>query len=543
MRRSVPDPDEYKLVYETRIAAKKAGDKATANALKLVLNTTYGAMKNPYNALFDPRMANAVCISGQLYLIDLIEKMELIPTFKLIQSNTDGLIVSYDRDVESKINYAVHAWETRTGFTMGFDGIEKIIQKDVNNYIMRGIDGSVEVKGGYVSNYDGGDFKSKSLVIAAKAIVANLLDGTPSTKTITDCDDIEQFQMISKAGSTYDEVVWDSDGQEIKVQNVNRVYASKKNQFGTLYKIKFAKGDQKERRDKIANLPNHCIIDNKKLLRIEAIDKQFYIDFVQKRINDYLGIKTEKPKKESRKKTMATRKIVDPQPETVQQDVPAVGLGAKIMKLRAAMDGFKWEKDGINRHQSYAYITEKQYKNNFKKALSTAGLDFKASMADYQYIPNATDKMSLIVAKYLFEIIDRDTDTREIYPACGAGADMGDKGLYKAYTGAIKYFIANNFLVAEGSDPEGDIEETQHEKPKYTPPAKRAEIKDKISDQNAPSTDVQIETIANGIAAMEDAGISEDIILPFTEMMGEELTKEIAEQIIDEIHTLLESVA
>ena len=77
MSRSVPDPDEYKRVYETRIAAKKAGDKATANALKLVLNTTYGAMKNPYNALFDPRMANAVCISGQLYLIDLIEKLEM----------------------------------------------------------------------------------------------------------------------------------------------------------------------------------------------------------------------------------------------------------------------------------------------------------------------------------------------------------------------------------------------------------------------------------------------------------------------------------
>jgi hypothetical protein len=399
MSRSVPDPDEYKRVYETRIAAKKTGDKAIANALKLVLNTTYGAMKNPYNALYDPRMANAVCISGQLYLIDLIEKLEVIPTFKLIQSNTDGLIVSYDRQAEGQVNNAVHNWEMRTGFIMGFDGVEKIIQKDVNNYIMRSADGSIEVKGGYVSNYDGGDFKNKNLVIAAKAIVANLLDGTPPTETITVCDDIEQFQMISKAGSTYDEVVWDSDGQEIEVQNVNRVYASKKKQFGTLYKRKFAKGDQKERRDKIANLPNHCIIDNKKLLRIEAIDKQFYIDFVQKRINDYLGIKTETPKKERGKKIMATRKIAETQPETVQQEAPPVGLGAKIMKLRAAMDGFKWEKDGINRHQSYAYITEKQYKNNFKKALASAGLDFKASMADYQYIPNATDKMSLIVAK------------------------------------------------------------------------------------------------------------------------------------------------
>jgi hypothetical protein len=537
-------------VYETRIAAKKAGDKATANALKLVLNTTYGAMKNPYNALFDPRMANAVCISGQLYLIDLIEKLEMIPTFKLIQSNTDGLIVSYDRDVESKINYAVHAWETRTGFTMGFDSVEKIVQKDVNNYIMRGADSSLEVKGGYVSNYGGGDFKSKSLVIAAKAIVANLLDGTSPTKTITDCDDIEQFQMISKAGHTYDKVIWISAGKEIEVQNVDRVYASKNKQSGTLYKIKLAKGDQKERRDKIANLPIHCIIDNKKMFRIEAIDKQFYIDFVQKRINDYLGIKTEKPEKESRKKSMSTHKLATETPaqetqvaaEVVQHEIPIVGFGAKLMKLRSSMDGFKWEKDGINRHQSYAYITEKQYKNNFKKALAVAGLDFKASMSEYQYIPNATDKMSLIVAKYLFEIIDRDSGTREVYPACGAGADMGDKGLYKAYTGAIKYFIANNFLVAEGDDPESDVVETQHEKPKYTPPAKREEIKDKLSDQDAPATDVQVETIANGIAAMEDSGISEDIIQDYADRLASDMTKKIAEQTIDEIHTLLDSV-
>ena len=197
-------------------------------------------MKNKYNALYDPRMANAVCISGQLYLIDLIEKLETIPTFKLIQSNTDGLIVSYDTDLHGDIKAVVSEWEQRTGFTMGFDDIDCIFQKDVNNYVMRDTNGDVEVKGGYVSNYTGGDFTNNSLVIVAKAVVAYLLDGVPPEQTIGECNDKSQFQMICKAGRTYDKVIW-TGLRDNEVQNVNRVYASVNKDSGTLYKVKLPK--------------------------------------------------------------------------------------------------------------------------------------------------------------------------------------------------------------------------------------------------------------------------------------------------------------
>ena len=38
----------------------------------------------------------------------------------------------------------------------------------------------------------------------------------------------------------------------------------------------------------------------------------------------------------------------------------------------------------------------------------------------------------------------------------GEGIDKGDKALYKAYTGAIKYYLANTFLIATGNEPEND---------------------------------------------------------------------------------------
>ena len=63
-------------MLEERMKAKKAGDKKTANALKLVANTSYGAMLNgkngiSYNDLYDPLMGRSVCITGQLLLLEL----------------------------------------------------------------------------------------------------------------------------------------------------------------------------------------------------------------------------------------------------------------------------------------------------------------------------------------------------------------------------------------------------------------------------------------------------------------------------------------
>lgn len=535
MSRNVPDPEEFRRVYERRLAAKKAGDKATADALKLVLNTTYGAMNNQYNKLYDPRMALAVCVSGQLYLIDLIEKLEEVPTFRLIQSNTDGLIISYDADHEAEINAVIDEWSRRTGFGMEADEVERIVQKDVNNYVLRNTEGKVKVKGGYVTNYNGGDWMNRSLVIVAKAIVASLLDGVPPEKTIDDCEDPGQFQIITKAGSTYDKVVWRSPAGEVEVQNVNRVFASKDTAAGTLYKVKLPKAEgEKERRDKIANLPDHCMIANRwSDFRPEMLDKQFYIDLAKKRINDYLGIKPEKPKKRERKKSMAKNKAT----ETKQME--SQGLAAKMMILRKKMDAMPWEKDGKNRHHSYEYITERQYKNNFKSALAEAGLDFKSSMLDYQFIPTISDKQNMVIAKFQFEIIDRETGEREVYTAFGSGADPGDKAMYKAYTGAIKYFLANNFLVAEGNDPENDEEEMRQLKPAYATPERREEIREAITNQDEPATEEQLEAIAMGIEELKKYNVDEETINSFTEALQGELTKAEAEQLLDAITEML----
>ena len=89
LSRNVESSALYKELYEERIRLKSEKN-LMQQPYKIVLNSTYGAMKYKYNNLYDPRQANNVCVVGQLLLLDLIERLE--HHWTLIQSNTDGLI-------------------------------------------------------------------------------------------------------------------------------------------------------------------------------------------------------------------------------------------------------------------------------------------------------------------------------------------------------------------------------------------------------------------------------------------------------------------
>jgi hypothetical protein len=295
LSRNVTDAEIFEDTFNKRIEAKKKGDSKTSDALKLVLNTSYGASNNKYNDLYDPLMAHSVCISGQLYLVNLILSLwHTFPSFKLIQSNTDGIMFSIRKDDVINVRGVIEEWERVTGFEMEEKGIEVVVQRDVNNYVMRELGGKIKVKGGVVSDYKGGSFRHNSLSVVCRAIVDNLLDGVPIEETINNEQDPFAFQMITKAGGTYEKVVHVNGLGEVEVNRTNRVYAGKDERLGAVYKIK-ADG----RRDRIANCPEHAIVDNSGILGVDKIDKQWYIELATKRRDEFLGIK---PKRKKRSK-------------------------------------------------------------------------------------------------------------------------------------------------------------------------------------------------------------------------------------------------
>lgn len=303
--RNIPSAETFEKVYHDRLKAKAEGDKRISDTLKLVLNTTYGAMLNKYNNLYDPLMGRSVCISGQLYLTELaMSYMKACNTIKIIQLNTDGVMFSIEEDEMPKIHAINEEWQNRTGFILEEDKIKKIIQKDVNNYIMVTLDGKIKTKGGYVTygiSPAGAWNINNNYTIVKKAIIDYFVKGIPVEETINKCSDILEFQYIAKASNKYSRAYHIVDGKEVEVQKVNRVYATNDLRYGTLYKVHAETG----RPAKIEGLPEFCIIDNRNELKIDAVDKEHYIIKAKKMIDDFLGVK---PKKINRRKMNRIKK-------------------------------------------------------------------------------------------------------------------------------------------------------------------------------------------------------------------------------------------
>ena len=341
--RNIPSFARFEDTYNARISAKKAGDKATANNLKLVLNTCYGATLNQYNDLYDPLQARSVCISGQLYLSELANHLYTeIDGLTVVSLNTDGIMVEFDDSQYDKVLAITQEWQERTGFELEEDKIHKVCQANVNNYVLIMEDGSVKIKGGYLVRgiaLAGAFNINNNATIVAKAIVDYFTKGTDVEITIGECADIFQFQLIAKAGSKYKEAYHLVDGKQESVQKVNRVYATTDERYGKLFKVK-AENDSTA---KIESLPEHCIIDNDNKLTIESVDKSWYIELAKKRINDFLGIQKIKNKKEKNK--MAT--TTTPKTMNVYQ---------KLLKARATFLGANAKKSGKNMTLAFKYF-------------------------------------------------------------------------------------------------------------------------------------------------------------------------------------------
>lgn len=306
--RNIPNPQNYADMLEARMKAKKSGDKATANALKLVANTTYGAMLSKYNDLFDPLMGRSVCITGQLRLLELaIHLVRECSSLKIVQLNTDGIMVSLSDDDLERYDAICQEWQDRTGFELEEDTISEIIQKDVNNYVEIAIDGSTKIKGGQLVRgiAPAGAFNiNNNATIVAKAILDYFTKGVSVEDTINSCNDLLSFQLVGKASGLYSEVNHIVDGEKIPVQKCNRVYAVKDTRYGTLVKTHAEKGNDA----KIGGLPEHCMIDNTNELTVAVLDRSWYIKLAQKYVNDFLGIKP--PKKNTRKINSLKKQIL-----------------------------------------------------------------------------------------------------------------------------------------------------------------------------------------------------------------------------------------
>lgn len=271
----------YEMMRKESIRLKAFPElKKKRTGYKTCNNKAYGAMKDKYNKLFDPLNANNICVTGQLALLLLIEMLE--PHCKLIQSNTDGLIVKlYSIDDYELIDDICWEWEQLTHVKLAFDPIiTRIYQKDVNNYLFVNEDGEIESKGAYVKSLSPLDF---DLPIVNKAIVDYLIYDIPIEKTINECDALIMFQKIVKLSGKFKHVVHNG---KIFTEKCFRVFASTRDSDSYI-------GKQKEGNntiEKFANTPEHCFIVNDDVKKATVgwrLDKEWYISMAKSRLKQF----------------------------------------------------------------------------------------------------------------------------------------------------------------------------------------------------------------------------------------------------------------
>ena len=305
--------DNYPKIYKIRkalkmkqLAAKTKEEakryKTQQSPYKLMLNALSGAMKDKHNPAYDPRNNNIMCINGQLMLLDLIEHLEAIDGFELLQSNTDGLIVQIPDTDEAfqQLDDICYEWESRCStekcdIGLATDQIAEIYQKDVNNYLWIDLDGGIEKKGAYVKELSSLDY---DLPIVNEAITEYMAHKIPVEKTINNCNELIKFQKVVKLSDKYEYV--EHNGKKLTYK-CYRVFASKNPNDGEILRCKHAKRKIKIdsgydvdetylKKDKFGLTPDHCFVENSDVRETsvpEVLDKKWYIDLAKKRLEDY----------------------------------------------------------------------------------------------------------------------------------------------------------------------------------------------------------------------------------------------------------------
>lgn len=519
--RSMKDPEAYVKLVKKRLGYKHNGDKKRANALKLVVNTVYGAMLNLYNDLADRWAGRSVCISNQLAMTVLIVQLgKQCKTIDFININTDGIMFTIDKSEVELSEQIVAAWCEVTRFEMERDDFKKVIQKDVNNYIGITPDGKMKTKGGYVSLYKGGTFKTNSLQIIHKAIVDYLVEGISPDETINNCTDIFAFQQIVKTGGTYEGSYQYINGKRIPIQKVNRIYAvraDKYNEYGQIVKGKWIR--EKRRKDKatgkmistrveppewsestIPECPTHAYADNENKLTIDDLDKDYYINMAKNRIDKYINID-----RKVENKINKITEVIDIMATSKTTNKP-VNIWAKLAQAREDFIKAPVKKSGINRFAEYKYFELADIVPPAIDIFKNLGLVFVVSFTD-EYAVGTLVNVDNPDETIEFKSPMRTLDVKGMNAIQALGGVETYQRRY-LYMTCLDIVEADAFDATQGKPGSEATDEPTPQTPKKSnkpaTPEQREEVKKELIDENGKATEVQIKSIKNGLKKLRN---------------------------------------
>jgi hypothetical protein len=191
----------YQDLVTRRLIAKKAGDKAQSESLKIVVNGAFGKLGSKWSVIYAPQLMVQVTITGQLSLLLLVERLELAG-ISVVSANTDGIVAFIHNGERERANAIYAQWEKDTGFVTEETEYLGLFSRDVNNYLAVKAKGGVKGKGAYFSPYEKKGLeiyrfhKNPVSTICIRAVEEFLEKGIDISDTIRGCRDVREFVVV-----------------------------------------------------------------------------------------------------------------------------------------------------------------------------------------------------------------------------------------------------------------------------------------------------------------------------------------------------------
>lgn len=197
---------EHKHLAKDKSLDSMERDKhATAAAcLKIVANAgIFGKMGSEKSFLCDKKAMYQVTINGQLFLLMLIEKLELAG-IHVISANTDGIVTIVPRELEQTADDICHWWEKHLGLELEFTYYTKYVTEGVNSYLTVKRGGSSKFKGRMNPKMFLEDLsKGYNSPIVAKCVTEYFINGTPVMETLRNAKSILDFCRTQNVNHKY----------------------------------------------------------------------------------------------------------------------------------------------------------------------------------------------------------------------------------------------------------------------------------------------------------------------------------------------------
>lgn len=165
----------------------------------------------------------------------------------------------------------------------------------------------------------------------------------------------------------------------------------------------------------------------------------------------------------------------------------------KVNNLRAEILTKDWTDDKkfvMNGKVMYPYLSADKVKQTIAPLIHKHGLELMVEFTDLMERGEVGGFKQHWTVKLNATLLDTDTGASLTTSVYGESGDVGDKGINKAQTTAMKQWILSQFLIADGIDPEVD---TPMRTTSFTPKTREEneEIKSKVLSHGAPETPVE----------------------------------------------------